>query len=419
MTTRMGCSLTDCNRRSVRGSRLAFHAALGAVAVSSAAIVGVPAAMASGEVAGSATRVTVAGQSWSRSSVSEAPAPTDPTLGAAFYAIPAPVAGEHVVRLTLTSREQKPTGVTIERTFVPIPGFAGERLVERAVTVTDGSLEVALAADGSGVVLVAVDVLTPQGGEAGLNDGSWQRLYRNDFSDLGGVNAFQSPADVNSRLRPTDTENSPLQRPSLRSNVEVVPDPKAQDGRALGVFTRVGQYQTATGTARGWTNGRMMIKNQEHAPPLRVRTRLKMTASAHTKSAVMWWPAGGGWPWEVDFVEPFGGSSMTNGWGSRQKISQRWHADLNGDGMAKEQLVKDIPLDATQFHVYDLFVTPERMWIEIDGVLRMETTDRRYIPDRPGFFTIGKAMTGRRDIAGRTEDAVVVDWVEIYGPARI
>ena len=245
---------------------------------------------------------------------------------------------------------------------------------------------------------------------------TWERVYRHDFADLRDVLAFNSSPDRNAKLSPSDSTNSPLQRPTVRGNVEVLGDPAASDGQALGVLTRQGEYQTPSGTARGWVNGRMMVQGQNHAPPVRVRARLKMTRSAYTKSAVMWWPAGGGWPWEVDFAETFGGPSTSEGWGSRQKIAQRWHADLDGDGRAKEELKQDIRLDATRYHVYDLFITPERMWIEIDGTLRMETTDRRYIPTGKGYFTVGKALTGRRDIEGRTDDAVLVDWVEIYRP---
>jgi hypothetical protein len=245
---------------------------------------------------------------------------------------------------------------------------------------------------------------------------TWERVYRHDFTDLRDVLAFNSSPDKNAKLSPSDSTNSPLQRPTVRGNVEVVGDAAASDGQALGVLTRRGEYQTPSGTARGWVNGRMMVQGQNHAPPVRVRARVKMTRSAYTKSAVMWWPAGGGWPWEVDFAETFGGPSTTEGWGSRQKIAQRWHADLDGDGRAKEELKQDIRLDATRYHVYDLFITPERMWIEIDGTLRMETTDRRYIPKGKGYFTVGKALTQRRDIEGRTDDAVLVDWVEIYRP---
>ena len=381
------------------------------VAVASAALLGVPAAGAESTAVVSTSATAVAGQSWSRSAAGVTPLPTDAGLGGAYYAVPAPVDGEYAVTLTLASERVGTVHLTVEGTVLAVADVLGHKRVQHVATVTDGRLDVSLDSGTDGVSLVGFHVVPPGSGAAGSN---WRRVYRNDFTGLGDVLAFQSSVEVNSRLTPGDTANSPLQKPSLRGNVQVVPDAGAQDGQALGVFTRIGEYATANGAARGWTNGRMMIKNQEHAPPVRVRARLRMTPSAYTKSAVMWWPAGGGWPWEVDFAETFGGTSTTDGWGSRQKISQRWHADLDGDGRAKEQLVKDVPLDATRFHVYDLFVTPERMWIEIDGVLRMETTDRRYIPTGPGFFSIGKAMTGRRDVAGRTEDAVIVDWVEIY-----
>ncbi len=131
----------------------------------------------------------------------------------------------------------------------------------------------------------------------------------------------------------------------------------------------------------------------------------------------MWWLAGGGWPWEVDLAESFGGATTTDYWGSRQNVAQRWHADLDGNGRAVEQLLHDDTVDATQYHVYDLFITPERMWIEIDGRKTFETTDKRYLPTGAGFFSVGKALTHRRDAAGRTDDAVIVDWLELSKPA--
>lgn len=245
---------------------------------------------------------------------------------------------------------------------------------------------------------------------------AWTAVYRNDFVDMRDVNAFQSSATVNGTLKPSDTANSPLQKPSLKSNTAVVSDERASDGKALGVFTRKGTYATPTGTETGWTNGRMSISGQDHAAPVRIKTRLRMTASARAKSAVMWWPAGGGWPWEVDFAETFGGTTTTDYWGSRQYVGQRWHADLDGDGQAIEQLIHDDKVDATAYHVYELVVLQDRMWIEIDGVKTFETTDARYLPKGAGFFTIGKALTGRRDVVGRTDDAVVVDWLEISKP---
>jgi hypothetical protein len=57
------------------------------------------------------------------------------------------------------------------------------------------------------------------------------------------------------------------------------------------------------------------------------------------------------------------------------------------------------------------------MWIEIGGVKRFETTDKRYIPNGPGFFSIGKALTDGRAMRSRTDDTVFVDWVEIYAPS--
>ena len=246
----------------------------------------------------------------------------------------------------------------------------------------------------------------------------WTRVYRNDFQDLRGVNAFNSSRDVNDRIRPSDSSNGDLQKPTVRSNVEILNDRQASDGRALGVWTRKAAYQTSSGTRTGWANGRMSLKGQDHALPIRISTRIKLTSSMGAKAAVMWWPKGGGWDWEVDFVETFGGKTMSDYWGSRQNIAQRWHADLNGDGAAKEQLMHDDKVDGTKYHVYDLYITAGRMWVEIDGRKTYETTDKRFIPTGEGFFTVGKALTGVRDSSARSDDAVIVDYVELYKPSR-
>ncbi len=242
----------------------------------------------------------------------------------------------------------------------------------------------------------------------------WERSYRNDFVDMTDVSAFGSSPYANGLLTPTDTQQNALQRPTVKHGTEVTADPQASDGKTLSVWTRKGTYETPTGTEYGWTNGRMMLRNNEKSPPVRIRTRIKMTASKRVKAAVMWWPKDG-WPWEVDFVESFGGEELWDYWGSRKHISQRWHADIDGDGQAREQLIKNLAVDATQYRVYDLFITPDRMWIEIDGVQMYQTTDKRFIPTGPGNFSIGKALTHARD-AEHTNDAVHMDWIEIYTP---
>lgn len=298
------------------------------------------------------------------------------------------------------------------RSGVSTPVYSGTQtsvaLADSAQTTATFTLR-AVGADGTVVSSAPVTATT-----AAQPGPTWSRVYRHDFADLTDVSAFQSSKTVNDQILPTDTTNSQLQKPSLKSNVQAVADAGADDGKAMGVYTRKGTYATSSGTAQGWSNGRMALVGHNEAPPVRIRTRLRMTASAKAKTAVMWWPAGGGWPWEVDFAETFGGSTTTDYWGSRQFVAQRWHADLNGDGMAKEQLLHDDAIDATKYHVYDLFVTPDRMWIEIDGKKTFETTDKRFIPTGAGFFTVGKALTHRRDAAGRTDDGVFVDYVEIY-----
>jgi hypothetical protein len=248
---------------------------------------------------------------------------------------------------------------------------------------------------------------------------TWSRVYRHDFADMHDVNAFNSTRDINSGLSPTDTANEDLQKPTVASNVGVVSDGAAVDGNALAIHTRRANYETHDGTKWGWANGRMMIEGQSYAPPVRVRTRLRMTASIKTKTAVMWWPSGGGWPWEVDFAETFGGTTLTDYWGGRQHVGQRWHTDLDGDGQARNEIKTDIAMDATKYHVYDLFITPDRMWINIDGVEKFATQadQKLFIPNSAGHFTIGKALTHRRDATDRTNETVFVDWVEIYKPA--
>ncbi|MDP9432741.1 MAG: family 16 glycosylhydrolase [Actinomycetota bacterium] len=245
--------------------------------------------------------------------------------------------------------------------------------------------------------------------------GGWKQVYRHDFTSMTSVIPMRSSPTSNSELLPKDTIQNKLQRPTVPSNVVIVADAAARDSSALAVYTRPASYSTLNGTAFGWANGRMMLAGHNQSPPFRIRTRIKMTASIGVKTAVMWWPERG-WPWEVDFAETFGGSSLTDYWGSRQHVSQRWHGDVNGDGQAREQKIHNIALDATKYHDYDLFVTRDKMWIEIDGVTHYSTTDRRFIPNSPGFFSIGKALTHGRHLP-HTQDAVYVDYVELYKPA--
>jgi hypothetical protein len=242
---------------------------------------------------------------------------------------------------------------------------------------------------------------------------AWTVAYRTDFTSMDKVNAFQSPASVNDTLSSSDSSNAPLQKPTVSSNVHVVSDSGATDGKALEVDTRQANYQTSSGTKFGWANGRFAISGQTYAPPVRVSVRLRMTASIHTKTAVMWWPSGGGWPWEVDFAETFGGDSLSDYWGGRQHVSQRWHYDTNGDGSAKEQLpAHDDTLDATKYHTYTLNILKGSMFVEIDGVKKYSTTNTAYIPKTAGFFTIGKALTTKRS-ATHTNDAIFADWLTI------
>ncbi len=242
----------------------------------------------------------------------------------------------------------------------------------------------------------------------------WMPTFRSQFTSLAGVSASQSPRDRNDQVRPGDSTNEELQAPTLKSNVETVADPEASDGRALAVHTRMGTYQTSRGAVRGWTNGRMNVAAAKGAPPVRVRARVKFTPSRWTKAAVMWWPSGNRhWRWEVDFAETFGDKPE---WWPRQQVAQRWHGDTNGDGRAKEQIAHTDRLDATRYHLYDLTILPNRMSVAIDGVVTFSTTDRDYIPDDAGEFSVGKALEGLRSTGDRTPDAVLVDWVEVYRP---
>ncbi len=243
----------------------------------------------------------------------------------------------------------------------------------------------------------------------------WKRVYRHDFADVKDLDRYESDPKINSTINVYDRSNKPLQRPILKSNVTVVDDPDASDGKAVAVYTRIADFKTTTGTLSGWTNGRFSVAGHNQSVPVRVQVRLRMTPSMGCKSAVMWWPEKG-WPWEVDFAETFGGESLTDKWGSRHTVTERWHADINHDGAAKEQLIHDFPLDATVYHVYDLNITPEHMWVNVDGKLIFETREKKWIPTTPGHFSIGKAMTGRRNSTKRSEDAVFVDWLEIYKP---
>jgi len=244
----------------------------------------------------------------------------------------------------------------------------------------------------------------------------WKLAYRNDFTDLKDVNAFESPAKVNTESGGKGSAKD-LQKPTVKSNVVVVDDSDASDGHALAIYTRKAKFATPGGEREGWANGRMMITGQNQSPPVRVKVRLRMTPSVGTKSAVMWWPVGGGWPWEVDFAETFGGKSLNDYWGSRQHVRQNWHADINGDGRAKEQLTHADDVDLTKYTEFDLYILPDHVWVEINGRKTFETKDKRYIPNGPGFFSIGKALTDGRELRSRTDDTVFLDWVEIYLPS--
>ncbi|MDP9432189.1 MAG: family 16 glycosylhydrolase [Actinomycetota bacterium] len=251
----------------------------------------------------------------------------------------------------------------------------------------------------------------------GANAINWQRVYRHNFTDMKSVVAFQTGSTVNGQIRPDDNTTQELQKPVVKSLVSIVTDSSAEDGKALSVNTRKTNFQTPTGTRYGWANGRMMLYGHNQAPPVKIKARIKMTPSVMVKSAVMWWPASGGWKWEVDFAETFGGDSLTSYWGSRKHVSQRWHADLNGDGQAREQLIKNLWVNAAKWHVYELTITPTKMSVAIDGVERYATTDQRFIPKDAGFFSIGKALSHVRSDPSRTNDSVYVDYVEFSRPA--
>lgn len=249
------------------------------------------------------------------------------------------------------------------------------------------------------------------------SDGSWHSVFRTDFATLDHISAFTSTAALNSTLHPTDTNQSLLQKPTLAGNVRIVQDGGTADGKALAVHTRRAHYSTTSGQRYGWTNGRLMLRGYDQSPPVRIRTRLRFTPSVGTKTAVMWWPATGGWRWEVDFAETFGGLSRTDYWGGRQHVSERWHGDgPDRDHKANEQIVHNFDLNGTRYHVYDLFILPGRMWVEVDGRQVFSTTDKQFLPRGPGFFSIGKAVEGRRNDTRRTDDAVYVDWLEIDKP---
>lgn len=242
---------------------------------------------------------------------------------------------------------------------------------------------------------------------------TWKAVYRNDFVDLRDVHAQESPPAVNTRIGPGDADNASLQKPSVPGGVSIVADAAAGDGKALRVDTAVRQYLTAAGPAVGWTNGRLDLQNHDQAPPFRVRARIRFTPSVETKSAVMWWPNAKGWPWEVDWAETFGGRKGDPIADRRRVTFNYHHARTPGRG-AKPHRSFEADVDATSYHVYDLYVTPQRMWETLDGKL-VGDVGPEWIPSGPGHVAIGKALTGTR--AGQhTEDAVFVDWLEIYKP---
>jgi hypothetical protein len=254
--------------------------------------------------------------------------------------------------------------------------------------------------------------------------------YRNTFAsaeEIADVTAFESGPAVNGALTPGDTGNSDLQKPSLKANVTKEPDAEATDGYALFVWSRLGTYALPNGaTAQGWTNGRCKI-GPTTPGPIFIRQRGRwLKPSVNIKTAVMWWPGNGQWPWEKDYPETFGGL-LGSPWGDKSQVGIRMHKDQASDAdlSAQEQLVKDVQVDGTEYHVYDMLIdhTQPLMVCWIDGVEVFRTTDPKWIAGTGtvsndtvnGFFSVGKALTNRRD-ALHSEDAYIVDYLEFYRP---
>lgn len=203
--------------------------------------------------------------------------------------------------------------------------------------------------------------------------------------------------------------------PTKAEHHRVVDDPTATGGKALSMLTAVADYPLPDGkTGRGWVTSRGGLQGADVKGPFRLEFRYRVTApSLGVGYAVMWWPAGGGWPWEVDAAEDFGGDAQ----GRRLRICVRHHYDRNNDGQAKEQDFYDVDLDAFVYRTVAVEWDGARLRQWIDGVKVADYALTKLSFDgtrETGFFTIGKKQPGAVKGGPITEDELFLDYVTVW-----
>jgi len=169
---------------------------------------------------------------------------------------------------------------------------------------------------------------------------------------------------------------------------------------------------TSSGMATGWVNGRVQSERSWSAPMMlwqRLRWEGDQGWETDDKSAPMWWPVGGGWAWEADIAEHFPGM---------RGVSFRHHMDVNSDGAAKEQIIKDVSdADMTSYHWYGLLVTDDLVvyYVDAEPVLRISDPKWLFPKGASGVWALGRALRSPR--ASQTKAcATVVDQVRVYQP---
>lgn len=265
---------------------------------------------------------------------------------------------------------------------------------------------------------------------AGPPDG-WERIAHEDFasSDIFDpenagtfVSRMHSSVQENDDVLPAD-DGEALQRPNLRENIEIVDDPTAEDGKALGSWVRWGRYRTTDGWREGPTLSRALIYLTESREPLSfplhfsARTRAPYVEEAmHAKYALMLWPTKAcDHPVELDWQESHG----------RDKTLWRiaHHVDVDRDGVnVDDQKRFHLQRDMTRWHTVDVRVAEGRTTYWIDGEVVGEVDDPRWYP--PTYcndvnFSVGHRLTSQRDDPRRTpesKDLILIDSITVWQP---
>ena len=132
--------------------------------------------------------------------------------------------------------------------------------------------------------------------------------------------------------------------------------------------------------------------------------RARFSAGYGVRAAGLLWPAGGGWPPEVDFFEVASVDTyrttnhLTNHYGAANSMQ---HASETAD--------------FTQWHVVGVEWTPDALRYTLDGVVKVTMTNN--VPNRSMWLALQSGITGMSAQPGASTPAVVdfdIDWVKIY-----